>query len=224
MTVKIEINSIKKSYGKKEVLKGVSFAAESGECIGILGENGSGKSTLFSVLCGLQKGNGSFVLDGVDLMKNSGLRSRTVGFVPQEPPLMAELSAKDNLRLWYSGKAIKEGLDGGVLELLGIGEFLSVPVSKMSGGMKKRLSIGCSVANDPKVLLLDEPSGALDLVCKKSISEYLSDFRKKGGIAIIATHDVYELCACDRLYVLKNGTLTLHEGARDADTLTGLLS
>ncbi|MBR6675875.1 MAG: ABC transporter ATP-binding protein [Clostridia bacterium] len=220
----IEIRDIKKRYGRKEVLKGVSFAAESGECIGILGENGSGKSTLFSVLCGLQRGDGSFMLDGgEDLMKNSRLRSRTVGFVPQEPPLMAELSAKDNLRLWYSGKAIREGLSGGVLELLGIGEFLSVTVSKMSGGMKKRLSIGCSVANDPKVLLLDEPTGALDLVCKKSIAEYLSDFCKKGGIAIIASHDVYELEACDRLYVLKGGTLTLHEGKRDVDTLAELL-
>jgi len=221
--VKTEICNIQKNYGKKIVLRDVSFTAESGECIGLLGENGSGKSTLFSVLCGLQKGGGSFLCDGTDLMKNTGLRARTVGFVPQNPPLMNELSAKDNLSLWYPAEKMKKSLEDGVLAMLGINEFLKVPVSKMSGGMKKRLSIGCSVANDPSILLLDEPSGALDLVCRESISRYLTDFKEKGGIVIIATHDVYELEMSDKLYVLKDGTLSLHTGERDVATLAGLL-
>ena len=221
--MKTEICNIQKNYGKKIVLRDVSFTAESGECIGLLGENGSGKSTLFSVLCGLQKGGGSFLCDGTDLMKNTGLRARTVGFVPQNPPLMNELSAKDNLSLWYPAEKMKKSLEDGVLAMLGINEFLKVPVSKMSGGMKKRLSIGCSVANDPSILLLDEPSGALDLVCRESISRYLTDFKEKGGIVIIATHDVYELEMSDKLYVLKDGTLSLHTGERDVATLAGLL-
>ena len=100
--MKIEIQEIQKSFGKKTILKGASFSAESGKCIGILGENGSGKSTLFSVLLGLQKGEGHFWCDGVDFIQDSKARSKMVGFVPQSPPLIHELSGNDNLKLWYS--------------------------------------------------------------------------------------------------------------------------
>ena len=222
--MKIEIKSISKKYGRKTVLKDVSFTAESGGNVGILGKNGSGKSTLFSVLCGIQRGGGEFLCDGIDLMKKAKERERICGFIPQEPPLFAELSAKDNLLLWYSSKDMKKSLEDGVLAMLGIDEFLSVPVSKMSGGMKKRLSIGCAVSNDPSVLFLDEPSGALDIVCRQKIGEYLTDFRKKGGITVIATHDIHELLQFESLFVLRDGTLSLYDGERDVDSLAGLLS
>lgn len=217
--MKIEIKNIKKNYSKKVVLRDVSFCAESGQCIGILGENGSGKSTLFSVLTGLQKGGGEFLCDGIDLIKDAKKRSRIVGFVPQNPPLIPELSAKDNLKLWYDKNDLKRELTGGVLKILGIGEFYKVAVSRMSGGMKKRLSIGCAVANHPAVLFLDEPSAALDIVCKEKIVDYLRRFKAAGGIIVIATHDVYELSLCDSLYVLKNGVLSEYNGERSVESL-----
>lgn len=120
---------------------------------------------------------------------------------------MEELSARDNLRLWYEKEEMEAALSDGVLAMLGIGEFLNVRVSKMSGGMKKRLAIGCAVAHKPKVLLLDEPSAALDLVCKERISNYLKEFKKEGGTILLATHDVQELPLCDALYILKGGRL-----------------
>ena len=73
--------------------------------------------------------------------------------------------------------------------------------------MKKRLSIGCAVANDPKILIMDEPSAALDIMCKETIAEYICSFKKSGGIVIMSTHDVGDLEICDRLYALKNGTM-----------------
>ena len=212
----IEIKNIGKSFGAKTVLENISFSCKGGECIGILGENGSGKSTLFGVLTGLHRGKGSFIVDGADLIKDSKLRSKTVGFVPQSPPLLNELNGLDNLRLWYGSKELKKELDGGVLNMLGIPDFAKTTVSKMSGGMKKRLSIGCSVAHKPKILLLDEPTAALDLVCKENITRYLDSFVKGGGTAVIATHDVAELGLCDRLYILKNGTLAEYTGKREA--------
>lgn len=215
----IEIKNIGKSFGRKTVLENISFSCKSGEIIGILGENGSGKSTLFGVLTGLHRGKGSFICDGVDMIKDSKLRSKTVGFVPQSPPLLNELSGLDNLRLWYSSKELKKELDEGVLNMLGISEFAKTTVAKMSGGMKKRLSIGCSVAHDPRILFLDEPTAALDLVCKENIARYLNSFVKTGGIAVIATHDVAELNLCDRLYILKNGRLTEYTGKREADEI-----
>ncbi|MBQ8915055.1 MAG: ABC transporter ATP-binding protein [Clostridia bacterium] len=221
--MKLEIKNIEKSYGKRRILSGASLECESGECIGILGKNGSGKSTLFGVLTGLCRGTGQMLLDGEDLMLDKRRRYGEVGLVPQSPPLIPELSAADNLSLWYTRAEMKKELSDGVLSLLGIGEFLKTPVSKMSGGMKKRLAIGCAVARRPSVLLLDEMSAALDMVCRENIWEYLLDFRKKGGIVILATHDVYELSSCDRLFVLRDGRLTEYTGERDMKALAGLL-
>ena len=92
--------------------------------------------------------------------------------------------------------------------MLGINDFLKTTVSKMSGGMKKRLSIGCAISSRPPVLLLDEPMAALDLACKQDISEYIKSYKCAGGIVLLATHDVLELELCDSWYIMKNGQLT----------------
>lgn len=210
----IEVSHIRKQFSKKCVLSDLSLSAKSGQCIGILGENGSGKSTLFSILVGLQKGEGAFLCDGKDLMKDASNRRAKVGFVPQSPPLLSELTAKDNLRLWYTPQAMERELQSGCLKMLGVDEFLRVPVRQMSGGMKKRLAIGCAIAHHPSILLLDEPTSALDLLCKQRIYAYLQTFRQEGGIVVLATHDVVELQLCDTVYILKNGTLHLYEGPR----------
>ena len=217
----MKIDGIKKSYGKKTVLKNISLE---GRCIGILGGNGSGKSTLLSILAGIQKSDGgSFICEGYDLMKDGKTRSEIIGYVPQSTPLLEELSAIDNLKLWYSADKLQNSLSKGVLGMLGIGDFLKVPVYKMSGGMKKRLAIGCAVAHDPKILLLDEPSAALDLVCKERISNYLKDFKREGGIILLATHDIQELPLCDELYILKDGTLTPYSYDGNVHRLAGRL-
>lgn len=220
----IEIKNIVKKFGKKTVLDGVSLTAESGKCIGILGENGSGKSTLFSVLTGIQHGKGEFLCDGIDLMNDTSLRNKKVGFVPQSPPLLGELTSKDNLRLWYSKEQMEKELKDGRLSMLGINNFLNVAVNKHSGGMKKRLAIGCAIAHNPQILLLDEPCSALDIVCKEKIYEYLSGFIKVGGIVIIATHDIYELSLCDDIYFLKDGRLSLYDGDRRLESLVRQLN
>ena len=206
--MEVQISHIQKKYKKHAVLKDISLTAQGGSCIGILGCNGSGKSTLLSILAGvLHQDGGSFLCDGKDLFQDNALRSRMVGYVPQGTPLIEELSAKDNLLLWYDPQQLKQELESGVLKLLGIQEFLSVPVSKMSGGMKKRLSIGCSVANRPPILLLDEPTAALDLVCKESIAAYLRRYKRSGGLLLLTTHDVLELELCDAWYIIRDGKL-----------------
>lgn len=220
----IQVKEIQKKYGKKTVLDGVSFEVTDGKIVGILGVNGSGKSTLFSVLAGVIGRNaGSFVCDGIDLFKNEAARSALIGYVPQGTPLIEELSARDNLLLWYGKDEMKRELDSGVLGMLGIDAFLDKRVSELSGGMKKRLSIGCCVANKPKILLLDEPSSALDLVCKERISNYLRSFRDDGGIILIATHDVQEIGLCDEIKLIRNGKLTDVGYDGNVHRLVGLL-
>lgn len=206
--MQIKVQNISKKFGKKTVLSDVSFTAESGECVGIIGVNGSGKSTLLSILAGVSKPNGgSFFCDDINLFKNPKSRSRAVGYAPQGTPLIEELTAFDNLSLWYDRKTLKEELSGGMLDTLGINEFLKKRVSKLSGGMKKRLSIGCAIANRPPILLLDEPMSALDIVCKQKIKDYLIGYKNAGGILILVTHDILELELCNKCYALKSGEL-----------------
>ncbi len=222
--MQIEIKNVSKSFGKKQILKDVSLSASSGQCIGILGANGSGKSTLLSVLAGINKADsGEFLYDGHNLFDYEKVRAEIVGYVPQGTPLFEELSALDNLRMWYSEKSLKKELDCGILSILGVNDFLRVPVYKMSGGMKKRLSIGCAVSTHPPILLLDEPMAALDLSCKKNISDYLKRHKSLGGVVFIVTHDVMEMELCDEYYIVKDGTVNKYFYNGDLDALIGSL-
>lgn len=212
--MRLEIAGIEKKYGKKKVLEGIDLKADMGRCIGILGENGCGKSTLLSILAGILRPNGGrFVWMGENLFENRKLRSQLVGYVPQGTPLLQELTALDNLKLWYAGTGqdLNRDLESGVPAMLGVNGFLRVPVSKMSGGMKKRLSISCAVAHKPQILLLDEPSTALDLVCKEKIHEFFWEFCRQGGILLLTTHDVQEMNLCDEWYIMKQGKLHPYE-------------
>ena len=216
----IEIKSIRKSYGNKQVLRDINLSVTSGKCIGILGSNGCGKSTLLSILAGVQSADGGeFLYDGRDLFKYEKQRALLVGYVPQGTPLIEELTAKDNLSLWYSREEMQKELDSGILKMLGISDFLTTRVSKMSGGMKKRLAIGCAIAKRPPILILDEPMAALDIACKQSISEYVKRHKQEGGIVLISTHDVIEMELCDEQYIIKNGVLNRFDYNGNLDDL-----
>jgi ABC-2 type transport system ATP-binding protein len=220
----IEIKNIKKRYGKKNVLTDISLSTENGKCIGIIGGNGCGKSTLFSILAGVNKADGGvFLADGENLLKKSKKRSEILGYVPQGTPLIEELSAYDNLLLWYDKERIAREISDGVLKMLGIADFLRVPVCKMSGGMKKRLAIGCAISNSPQILILDEPTAALDIVCKEKISDYLRNYKENGGVIFLATHEAHELEMCDEIYVMRDGILHYYEYDGDIRRLAGSL-
>lgn len=222
--MEIVIEHIQKSYRRRRILTDVCLTAAGGECVGILGANGSGKSTLLSILAGiLPRDGGCFALDGEDLFRDPARRSALVGYVPQGIGLMEELTARDNLRLWYDAQTLEQELSGGVLSMLGITEFLKTPVHKLSGGMKKRLSIGCAVAGRPPILLLDEPTAALDLACKAQIHQYLRSYRAAGGLLLLTTHDPAELKLCDRLFILKNGVLEPYTFSGDVEELVARL-
>lgn len=214
----ITVADIASSYGRKQILKGTSFTAQRGECIGIVGANGCGKSTLMSVLAGtLKPKSGAVVYGGRAawsdvgtgrMRRNPEVIRRMTGYVPQENPLIPELSVYDNLRLWYPDKnVLRQELSQGFLSLLGISEFVDKQVNKLSGGMKKRVSIGIAMSGMPPILLLDEPSAALDLICKEDIRMYLQTYLEHGGTVVITTHEESELALCSKIYVMKSGVL-----------------
>lgn len=207
----IEVKNIKKSYGSNHVLKDVSFSISPGELIGIVGANGSGKTTLLSIMCGLNRADdGTILADGKIISNSLRKLSQYISYVPQDNPLISELSAFDNLRLWFDGskKSLREKLKTGVFKELGIDGFQNTIVSRMSGGMKKRLSIGIALLENPDLLILDEPSAALDLYGKYRIREYTKYYTSQiNGSVLIVSHDYSELSICGRLYLLKDGIL-----------------
>lgn len=220
----IEVRSIRKAYGRKQVLADVSFLAGSGQCVGILGGNGSGKSTLLSILSGVRRADsGSFFYGETELLRYPGRIPDVLGYVPQADPLMEELSAWDNLRMWHDKATLKRELERGALAFLGIGGFLKTPVRKLSGGMRKRLSLACAMASHPGILVLDEPSAALDLVCKENIIRCLTAYKEAGGIVLLTTHDVQDLALCDKCYILKEGSLHPYEYDGDVHKLAEAL-
>ena len=203
---------IYKRYGRKAILKGVNLEAAPGECVGIVGSNGCGKTTLLSILAGAVKADrGSVSLDGKQAEKNRSSYTKAVAYVPQENPLIEELTVRDNLLLWYGGnrKAMERDLESGAAAFLGIGPMIGRTVDKLSGGMKKRVSIACALCSHGKVLILDEPGAALDMECKADIRRYLEQYRRAGGAVVLTSHEMAELSACTKMYVLKEGKLGL---------------
>ena len=188
------LTKIQKQYGKNAVLREINLQAANGSCVGILGGNGGGKTTLLSVLGGiLRPDGGSFTYEGEELFGHEARRRALVSFSPQANPLMEELSGFDNLLLWHDRKTIERGMaEDGAITALGVTAFLKKPVAKLSGGMKKRLALSIAVLRAPKILLLDEPTAALDMEGKAKFYAYLKRFTEGGGTALFVTHDFAE--------------------------------
>jgi len=207
----IEVSHISKSYGRKKILNDITFTADKGECIGIVGANGCGKSTLLKVLCGAHRpDSGDIVYDGSSPLSRKSVFRKLVGYVPQENPLFDNLTVLDNLKLWYcdSTHNLKNDIKSGIIADFGIDKYLHSTVHTLSGGMKKRLSIACSIAGDPSILILDEPGASLDIVCKEDIKNYMLKYISDGGIIIIASHEEGELSVCSRMFLMNDGVLS----------------
>lgn len=208
----IEVKNISKRY-RNTVLDDISFTAEKGQCIGIIGANGCGKTTLLSIMAGVNKTRSGKIYYNNELADRKSVFKKYIAYVPQENPLIDELTTKDNLLLWLgSNRKIKDGFENGVLKDLGIDEFLNKQVNELSGGMKRRLSIGISLSNNAPIMLLDEPGSALDIYGKQEVNSYISNYVKNGGTVVMSTHDRDEIDLCTKLYKIEDGILKECEG------------
>ena len=203
------VKNVVKNYKKKNILNGVSFEITPGEIVGIIGSNGCGKTTLLSIIAGINKPDkGQVFLDETDIFKNKDI-AEIIAFVPQENPIIPELDAYDNYKLWFRGnkKELKESLDHGIGKQMGVSDFLYTKAGKLSGGQKKRLNIATALTKTSRLLVMDEPGAALDIKTKQDILKYLKEFSRNGGSVILASHEEQEIRICDRLFIMKNGLL-----------------
>ncbi|WP_138310919.1 MULTISPECIES: ABC transporter ATP-binding protein [unclassified Clostridium] len=220
----LEISGIYKSFHRQSILAGVDLTVAPGECVGIVGYNGCGKTTLLSILAGAQKADkGSILYNGRQASGHPRVFAEEAAYVPQENPLMEELTVRDNLLLWYRGsrKQMESDLKGGAASMLGVDQMLERTVGKISGGMKKRLSIACALSNHAPVLIMDEPGAALDLECKEIIRHYLREYMASGGAVILTSHELAELALCTKMCILKGGVLSEIDCGLSANELIG---
>ncbi len=205
----LKLENVNINYGRRRILSDVSFTADRGQLIGLLGLNGSGKSTLLTVIAGLRRPySGNVSLD--DTTSSAPTYKSRFGYVTQETALIPELSAMDNLRLWSSMKKdeLLKTLSSPPLSILKVQDFIDVPVRSMSGGMKKRLQLATVLIGNPEVLLLDEPLAALDIPAKEDIINYIRAFRSNGGLIIAASHDDELFYVSDRILLIDHGSVS----------------
>ena len=203
ITEMIQISDVRKKYGKMTILDGIDLHAECGEQIAVIGGNGSGKTTLLRIMSGIIKPDvGTLTYFGHDMLAERRQITKFCGYLPQENPLIPELSVQDNIRLWTGRFRSK---DEKLIRLFELEDILKTRVSELSGGMKRRVSIACALATWPPIMIMDEPTTALDIYYKDSVHKLMNEYKKMNGILIISTHDKEEMDMSDHCLELKNG-------------------
>lgn len=210
----IEIRNVKKKFGDKLVLNDVSLTVKKGDFISIIGESGSGKSTLMNVLGLLDKFEGEFYIDKkkINTQDYSMLRNKYIGFVFQLYYLIPNLLVRDNVMLpfMYSNTDDLRKLKDKMYETnkkLGINDLWKKSVNNLSGGEKQRVAIARAVAMQPKIILADEPTGALDYKNSKIVVDFFEEYAKSGKIVVMVTHDLKIAKKAKKQYKLEKGEL-----------------
>ena len=217
----LEVNGLQKIYStrfggnKVEALKNVNFSVEEGEFVAIMGESGSGKTTLLNILAALDRPTGgSVLLDGRDL---SGIRESdmaafrrdNLGFVFQEFNLLDTFTLEDNiyLPLVLSGKSYKEMASrlAPIAKELGITELLKKYPYEVSGGQKQRAAVARAIITNPRIILADEPTGALDSRATDELLRLFGEINRSGQTILMVTHSVKAASHADRVLFIKDG-------------------
>ena len=213
----VEIKNASVFYNKRQILNNLNLKIRKQEILGMLGPNGVGKSTIFNLITGLKNPNfGEIIIDGINVTNlpiNERFTKFKLGLVPQYGGLIHDLTMEDNLKLVAEIHIKEKGLrEQKINKLISQFEFealLNIKAKHLSGGQKKKLVIAMALVNDPKILLLDEPFAALDILTIKMLQEIILNLQSTEEISVvICDHQARDLLNCvDRAIILSNGNI-----------------
>jgi ABC-2 type transport system ATP-binding protein len=224
----LKVDRVSKAFGAIRAVEDVSFETRAGEIYGLLGPNGAGKTTTISMISGLLTPDSGYVaIAGTPFRSNPQAAKKIMGVVPQDLALYEELSARENLVFW--GRLA--GLDPQVattraaelLEALALTDRAKDPVKTFSGGMKRRINLGCALLHRPQLLLLDEPTVGIDPQARLKILEFIRELRATGTSILYTTHYLEEAeTLCDRIGIIDHGRMLAEGTFRELqDRLSG---
>ncbi|MEJ5997174.1 ABC transporter ATP-binding protein [Corynebacterium sp. H130] len=201
------------------VLRGIDMQIDRGEFVSVIGASGSGKSTLMNIMGLLDRPTeGSYLLDGIDVLSSEDdelalLRSTRIGFVFQNFNLIARVDALSNVEMpmMYAGVPARERKERAaeLLELVGMGDRMHHQPNELSGGQKQRVAIARSLANDPDLILADEPTGALDTATGRMVMDLFHDLnRERGATIALITHNPELAEETSRIVTMRDGLIT----------------
>lgn len=216
-------HNLRKIYGNREVVKGISISVNQGEVVGLLGPNGAGKTTTFYMITGLIRPNGGEVrLNGINITKMPMYQRarKGVGYLAQEPSVFTKLTVEDNLRLVLEMTSLtkdgqKERLEK-LIEDFSIGHIRKSKAYTLSGGERRRTEIARALVMEPKFILLDEPFSGIDPIAVEDIQKIIFDLKNRNIGILITDHNVREtLTITDRAYLLFEGDILKSGTARE---------
>lgn len=215
----VEITDIRKSYGNKHAVNGISFEVKEGEILGFLGPNGAGKSTTLNIITGyLSADSGSVKIDGTDILAEPLKAKKDIGFLPEIPPLYVEMTVYEYLSFVYDLKGCKLPRKQHLKEICEVVKIWDVSnrlIKNLSKGYRQRVGIAQALIGNPKVLIFDEPTIGLD---PRQIIEIRNLIRMLGKehTIILSTHILPEVQAvCDRIVVINKGEIVANEKTED---------
>jgi ABC-2 type transport system ATP-binding protein len=204
----LKVTGLRKRYGDKEVVKGISFEVKRGEVFGILGPNGAGKTTTFEMIEAMRAiDGGEIIVDGIDVQKDPWAVRRIIGVQPQSPSFQDKQKLSEIIEMFaatYGEKVnVREFLDD-----VNLGEKVNDYAENLSGGQRQRLSIAAALVHNPKVFFLDEPTTGLDPQARRNLWKLIEHIRDKGVTVMLTTHYMDEAeMLCDRVAIMDRGEI-----------------
>jgi ABC-2 type transport system ATP-binding protein len=227
MSPAIEFTNVMKRYGAVAALRGVTFSVAPGEMFGLIGPDGAGKTTAIRAMCGLlHVDGGSIRVLGKDPVKDHRAITGTIGYLSQRFSLYGDLSVDENIAFFAEIHGVTQFRDrrDRLLEMTQLTPFRGRLADQLSGGMKQKLALACTLVHEPKVILLDEPTTGVDPVSRREFWKLLSQFLAQGITILMSTPYLDEAERCSRIVLLHEGqVLALDEPGALRSSLPGTL-
>lgn len=220
----LKCDNIKKQVKEKILVENISFLVNEGDVIGLIGPNGAGKTTIIKLILGLLKlTNGKVYINGYDIEKNFIKAIEKVGAIVETPDSYMYLSGYDNLRITANNyKNISKTKIDEVVKIVGLENRIKDKVSTYSLGMRQRLGIAEAIINDPKLLILDEPTNGLDIEGIIEIRNLIKELSKAGIAILISSHNLTEIeNVCNRIIAIKKGKIVANDTIEDFKMFDG---